>query len=79
MDSGLAGIRAPTGGSVSGQSDEHMVVAVADGAAGFSIGDRVRLIPGHVDPTFNLHDWVVCFSGDIVADIWPISARGPGL
>ncbi len=79
MDSGLAGIRAPTGGSVSGQSDEHMVVAVADGAAGFAVGDRVRLIPGHVDPTFNLHDWVVCLNGDVVADVWPISARGPGL
>jgi D-serine deaminase-like pyridoxal phosphate-dependent protein len=56
-----------------------MVVALADEVTGFAIGDQVRLIPGHVDPTFNLHDWVVCIRDDIVEDVWPIAARGPGL
>jgi D-serine deaminase-like pyridoxal phosphate-dependent protein len=78
MDSGLAGIAAPPGGRVTGQSDEHMVVALGEETPGFAIGDQVRLIPGHVDPTFNLHDWVVCVRGDTVEDVWPISARGPG-
>lgn len=79
LDSGLAGIAAPVAGQVTGQSDEHMVVALADEVTGFAIGDQVRLIPGHVDPTFNLHDWVVCIRDDIVEDVWPIAARGPGL
>jgi len=80
MDSGLAGIAAPPGGRVTGQSDEHMVVALEAGTPpGFAIGDQVRLVPGHVDPTFNLHDWIVCMRGDAVEDVWPIAARGPGL
>ena len=24
------------------------------------LGDKVRLIPGHCDPTVNLYDWYVC-------------------
>jgi len=79
MDSGLAAIAAPPGARVTGQSDEHMVVALDEGTPGFAIGDQVRLIPGHVDPTFNLHDWIVCMRGDAVEGVWPISARGPGL
>lgn len=79
MDSGFAGIATPAGSQVTGQSDEHMVVALAEEVPGFAIGDQVRLIPGHVDPTFNLHDWVVCVHGDAVEDVWPIAARGPGL
>ena len=42
------------------------------------IGDKVRLIPPHCDPTVNLHDWLVCIRGERVVDLWPVSARGPG-
>lgn len=50
-------------------------------------GDRVLLVPGHVDPTFNLHDHVALvrnlLSRDAAAppsveDVWPIDARGFG-
>jgi len=34
------------------------------------------LIPGHCDPTCNLHDWYVVMKNDTVIDIWPVSARG---
>ena len=37
---------------------------------------RFRLIPGHCDPTVNLHDWFVCFRGERVEAVWPITARG---
>lgn len=79
MDSGLAGLAAPLGGRVTRQSDEHMVVELDDAAPGLEIGNHVRLIPGHVDPTINLHDWIVCVRDDAVEDVWPIAARGPGL
>ena len=79
VDSGQAGIVGISGACVSGQSDEHMVVEFEDGGPEPQIGETVRLIPGHVDPTFNLHDWVVCIRGGNVEDVWPISARGPGL
>jgi 3-hydroxy-D-aspartate aldolase len=78
-DSGPAQIFAMSGVEIGGQSDEHMVVDIAEDGPKLHIGDQIRLIPGHVDPTFNLHDWLVCIRGDVVEDIWPISARGPGL
>ena len=40
------------------------------------LGQKIRLIPGHCDPTVNLYDWLVCFRGDRVEAIWPITARG---
>jgi D-serine deaminase-like pyridoxal phosphate-dependent protein len=39
-------------------------------------GSRLRLIPGHVDPTVNLHDAYVCHRGGRVEAVWPIEARG---
>ena len=81
MDSGLAKLaQSPDleGVEVSGQSDEHMSLTLGHNAKPLAIGDKVKLIPGHVDPTFNLHDWVVCIRGDIVEDVWRIDARGPG-
>ena len=40
------------------------------------LGERVLLVPGHCDPTFNLHDELVCLRGGVVEAIWPIAARG---
>ena len=40
------------------------------------INDRIFLIPGHCDPTCNLHDWYVLIKDDVVYDLWPVSARG---
>ena len=44
-------------------------------------GDHVLLIPGHCDPTVNLHDHYICVRGlhtpgAVVEDIWPVAARG---
>ena len=43
----------------------------------------ILLIPGHCDPTVNLHDWYVCIRGMESANahveaIWPVAARGAG-
>jgi D-serine deaminase-like pyridoxal phosphate-dependent protein len=57
-------------------SDEHTVFA-ADGEAPLpAVGDRVRLLPAHVDPTCALHErmWVV--EDDEVVDCWPVDMRG---
>jgi D-serine deaminase-like pyridoxal phosphate-dependent protein len=56
-------------------SDEHGVIETA-GASALSLGDALMLIPGHVDPTFNLYDDLVCVRGGRVEAIWPIAARG---
>jgi 3-hydroxy-D-aspartate aldolase len=55
-------------------SDEHGVVADPD--AVLKINDKLKLVPGHCDPTCNVHDWYVGVRGGKVEAVWPVSARG---
>ncbi len=55
-------------------SDEHGVLS--DPNNSLKINDKVFLIPGHCDPTCNLHDWYVVVDDKKVIDLWPVSARG---
>lgn len=57
-------------------NDEHGVVSVAPGAQAPALGDVLKLVPSHVDPTFNLHDGLVVVRDGVVQDIWEIAARG---
>ena len=61
------------GGEVVFVSDEH--TTLRDPECLLSVGDRVRLLPGHLDPTVARHEryWVV--DGDSVVDCWPIDLR----
>ena len=52
-------------------SDEH---GTLDGE--IPLGTKLRLIPGHCDPTVNLYDWCVAVRNDRVDALWPIVARG---
>ncbi len=74
VDSGMPGVADLEGARYLKASDEHGVLALTTTDA--KLGQKVRLIPGHCDPTVNLYDWLVCYRGDRVEDIWPISARG---
>ncbi len=56
-------------------SDEHGVLQIR-GATRFRVGDKLKLIPGHCDPTVNLYDWYVCMRNGRVEALWPITARG---
>src|SRR5262249_36021606 len=40
------------------------------------LGEEVWLIPGHCNPTVNLHDWYVGVRRGRVEALWPITARG---
>jgi 3-hydroxy-D-aspartate aldolase len=55
-------------------SDEHGVIEDTDGV--LKVGDKLRLVPGHCDPTCNVHDWYVGVRGGKVEVVWPVSARG---
>jgi 3-hydroxy-D-aspartate aldolase len=55
-------------------SDEHGVVM--DTAGVLKINDKLKLVPGHCDPTANVHDWYVGVRNGKVECVWPISARG---
>jgi D-serine deaminase-like pyridoxal phosphate-dependent protein len=61
---------------VVGVSDEHSLLRLAPGRPPLRLRERVRLIPGHCDPTINLHDWIVAVRGDRVEEVWPVTARG---
>lgn len=60
-------------------SDEHGKVSSQDSSRHIEIGQKLRLVPGHCDPTVNLYDWYVGYRGDRVEALWPITARGAGL
>jgi 3-hydroxy-D-aspartate aldolase len=57
-------------------SDEHGVLTIKDAETKIALGDKIRLTPGHCDPTVNMHDWYVGVRNGIVEQLWPISARG---
>jgi 3-hydroxy-D-aspartate aldolase len=59
-------------------SDEHSILRVNGSTRRFKLGDKLKLIPPHCDPTVNLHDWYVGFRENRVEALWPITARGPG-
>lgn len=57
-------------------SDEHGKLMLHDPGRVLPVGSKVRLIPGHCDPTVNMHDWYVCYRNNRVEALWPITARG---
>ncbi|HEX4882778.1 MAG TPA: DSD1 family PLP-dependent enzyme [Casimicrobiaceae bacterium] len=76
FDSGLPLVHERPGTSYAKASDEHGVLAVEPGAAPLALGERIRLIPGHCDPTANLYDWIVGLRDGRVESVWPVAARG---
>jgi 3-hydroxy-D-aspartate aldolase len=62
-------------------SDEHGVLDVTALAERPTRGQKVFLVPGHCDPTVNLHDWYVGVRSlgspqAHVECLWPVAARG---
>lgn len=54
-------------------SDEHLTFKPEAPA---SVGDRVRVVPAHIDPTISKHEAVWLVRDDDVIDRWPIDLRG---
>ena len=52
-------------------SDEHAVFAPPR-----QVGQRVRIVPAHIDPTMAYHERAYVVSGETVIDVWPIDLRG---
>ena len=70
MDHGLPSIE---GASVRFLSDEHITFSPV---AQMPVGERVKLIPAHIDPTMAMHEVAWLVRGDDVIDRWPIDLRG---
>jgi D-threonine aldolase len=61
-------------GEVFFMSDEHVTLLPTD-LARWTVGDRVRLLPAHVDPTIAKHEQMWLINGDDVVDRWPVDLR----
>jgi 3-hydroxy-D-aspartate aldolase len=59
-------------------SDEHGMLDMRANPGALRLGAKLRLIPGHCDPTVNLYEWLVAVRGDRVEAVWPVVARGVG-
>jgi D-serine deaminase-like pyridoxal phosphate-dependent protein len=62
-------------------SDEHGILDLTSCTERPKRGDKLLLVPGHCDPTVNLHDWYVGVRGfgtpaAHVESLWPVAARG---
>lgn len=56
-------------------SDEHITFGTRPERP-VRVGDRVRVLPAHVDPTVAMHETMVVVDGEDVVDTWPVDLRG---
>ena len=76
-DHSLPRVHGIDGATVTSLNDEHATIAIPPDSS-VRIGDHVRLVPSHTDPTVNLHDVFYAFDGERIVDVWPVVARGYG-
>ena len=75
VDSGMPRVFDTPGVDYIKASDEHGVLQLGADAR-VKLGDKLKLVPGHCDPTVNLYDHYVCVRDGKVEALWPITARG---
>ncbi|WP_332742085.1 DSD1 family PLP-dependent enzyme [Hydrogenophaga sp.] len=80
IDSGMPGVWFPQGLSYTSGGDEHGVLRTDGSHPLPALGEVVWLVPGHCDPTVNLHDFMVGVRGGLAAGqverIVRVDARG---
>jgi D-serine deaminase-like pyridoxal phosphate-dependent protein len=72
-DSGYPVVHGFPGAAYVGASDEH---GTLKGEGLPKLGEKVRLVPGHCDPTVDRYDWYVGVRKGRVESLWPVAARG---
>ena len=77
-DSGPAEPKARPGMRYRPAGDEHGILSWDASFAGPEprVGDRIELVPSHIDTTVNLHDQYLFVRGGSVEGACPVSARG---
>jgi 3-hydroxy-D-aspartate aldolase len=80
-DSGFPTVFEKRGARYGRPSDEHGVIDLSRSSWKPALGEKVLLVPGHCDPTVNLHDWYVGVRNfgtpqAHVETVWPVAARG---
>ena len=54
-------------------SDEHLTLAPHEP---MRVGDRIRVLPAHIDPTVAYHEYLHVVEGDEVVERWDVDLRG---
>jgi len=76
VDSGLPLVWQRDDVRYTGASDEHGKLQWGAETSGPKLGEKLRLVPGHCDPTVDRFDWYVGVRGGRVECLWPVAARG---
>jgi len=76
VDSGMPVVYGVKGVEYQRASDEHGKLQLTDPDPSLRVGTKLRLVPGHCDPTVNMYDWYVGVRNSRVEALWPIVARG---
>ena len=77
IDSGLPLVHDMPEIAYVGASDEHgSLTFPASLGRPLALGRKLRLVPGHCDPTVDRYDWYVGVRKGRVETLWPIPARG---
>jgi 3-hydroxy-D-aspartate aldolase len=76
FDSGPPVVWNRPGVTYAGASDEHGKLVIKGEWEPPRLGEKLRLQPGHCDPTVDRYDWYVGCRGDRVECLWPVAARG---
>jgi len=63
------------GGKLWFVSDEHTTYAPVDGGQLPKVGDRVRVIPAHIDPTIAKHERMYLVDDGEVLETWAVDLR----
>jgi 3-hydroxy-D-aspartate aldolase len=66
VDAGLKALAFDSGPAL---CDEHGRLGIKGATNRLSLGDKIRLGPGHCDPTVNLYDWYVAIRGNRVEQL----------
>ena len=76
VDSGMPTVWQRPDLRYTGASDEHGKLEFGSETATPKVGEKLRLVPGHCDPTVDKFDWYVGVRKGRVECLWPVAARG---
>jgi 3-hydroxy-D-aspartate aldolase len=76
VDSGLPTVWQRPDIRYTSASDEHGKLQFGSETAAPKVGEKLRLVPGHCDPTVDRFDWYVGVRNGRVECLWPVAARG---
>jgi 3-hydroxy-D-aspartate aldolase len=76
VDSGLPTVWQRPDIRYTSASDEHGKLQYGSETEAPKLGEKLRLVPGHCDPTVDKFDWYVGVRNGRVECLWPVAARG---